>query len=250
MKTDPEFLRPAEVDHLVGDADQGARAARLGAARLVPRARGDDGRRRSRAALAKRAQEAPSDYELTFRAQESLQLLRHCAGEPRCAEEHDAGGDRADEEGPDRDQRDRDSERHGDRESRHEAEARAKVPANTDEDDQEGSREHRFGDDGGNGGTDCLVGRYQHEPERQDDDERSRVGDQQRRLTAHGDQPELPALAEEDGNERDRLDLSTGAASRYSSPPSMTRIGSAATARTSAHPAATRAPTSATRWRT
>ena len=40
-----QFLRPAEVDHLVGDASKARRAARLGADGLVPGARRDDGRR-------------------------------------------------------------------------------------------------------------------------------------------------------------------------------------------------------------
>ena len=36
VKTDPRFLRPAEVDHLVGDAGEGEGGARLGARGLVP----------------------------------------------------------------------------------------------------------------------------------------------------------------------------------------------------------------------
>ena len=42
------FMRPAEVDHLVGDAEQGPRGARLEAAGRLPRAGRPDGRRRPR----------------------------------------------------------------------------------------------------------------------------------------------------------------------------------------------------------
>ena len=45
VKTDPEFLRPAEVDQLVGDPSKREARPRLGAAPLVPRARRDDGGR-------------------------------------------------------------------------------------------------------------------------------------------------------------------------------------------------------------
>ena len=45
---DPAFLRPAEVDHLLGDADQGADGARLGADGRLRGAHRDDGRRRRR----------------------------------------------------------------------------------------------------------------------------------------------------------------------------------------------------------
>ena len=58
VRIDPRFLRPAEVEHLVGRRDQGAREARLGAAHLV---RGDgapDGRLRPRAARGRGAPEA------------------------------------------------------------------------------------------------------------------------------------------------------------------------------------------------
>ena len=40
------FMRPAEVDHLIGDAEQGPRGARLEARGRLPRAGRDDGRRR------------------------------------------------------------------------------------------------------------------------------------------------------------------------------------------------------------
>ena len=46
---DPRFLRPAEVDHLVGDAAKARARARLGAEVELPRAGRDDGRRRPRA---------------------------------------------------------------------------------------------------------------------------------------------------------------------------------------------------------
>ena len=48
---DPRFLRPAEVDLLVGNAGQGRAGARLDAERDVRADDGDDGRRRPRAAL-------------------------------------------------------------------------------------------------------------------------------------------------------------------------------------------------------
>jgi GDPmannose 4,6-dehydratase len=50
VKIDPAFLRPAEVDLLVGDASKAKRGPRLDAAGDVPRPRRDDGARRPRAA--------------------------------------------------------------------------------------------------------------------------------------------------------------------------------------------------------
>ena len=49
---DPRFLRPAEVDHLVGDASKAPARARVVAADELPRAGGADGRRRPRAGRA------------------------------------------------------------------------------------------------------------------------------------------------------------------------------------------------------
>ncbi len=46
VKTDPQFLRPAEVDQLVGDSSKAKRGAGLGAEALVPRTGRDDGGRR------------------------------------------------------------------------------------------------------------------------------------------------------------------------------------------------------------
>ena len=46
VKTDPEFLRPAEVDHLVGDASKAREQLGWEPRVSLPRARGDDGRRR------------------------------------------------------------------------------------------------------------------------------------------------------------------------------------------------------------
>ena len=50
VEIDPRYFRPAEVDELLGDAEQGPRAARLGAEGQVRRAGADHGRRRRRGA--------------------------------------------------------------------------------------------------------------------------------------------------------------------------------------------------------
>ena len=50
VEIDPRFLRPAEVEQLIGDSGEGARAARLGAAHELRGAGEADGRRRPRAA--------------------------------------------------------------------------------------------------------------------------------------------------------------------------------------------------------
>ena len=48
VKQDPRFMRPAEVDLLIGDASKARTRPRLGAEGQLRRARGDDGRRRHR----------------------------------------------------------------------------------------------------------------------------------------------------------------------------------------------------------
>ncbi len=50
VKLDPAFLRPAEVEHLIGDCSKATPAARLEAGSRLPRPGPDDGRRRRRAA--------------------------------------------------------------------------------------------------------------------------------------------------------------------------------------------------------
>ena len=49
VKLDPAFLRPAEVEHLIGDCSKAPAAARMEAGGGFPRARPDDGGRRHRA---------------------------------------------------------------------------------------------------------------------------------------------------------------------------------------------------------
>ncbi len=49
VKLDPRFLRPAEVDHLIGDAAKAKQVLGLAAGRRLPSAGHDDGGRRSRA---------------------------------------------------------------------------------------------------------------------------------------------------------------------------------------------------------
>ena len=49
VRRDPALLRPAEVEHLLGDATKARDRARLDAQRRFQAARRDDGRRRSRA---------------------------------------------------------------------------------------------------------------------------------------------------------------------------------------------------------
>ena len=56
---DPTFLRPAEVDQLIGDASKARERARLGAGGRVRGAGRDDGRRRPRAAVRRRGTAAP-----------------------------------------------------------------------------------------------------------------------------------------------------------------------------------------------
>ena len=48
VKLDPKLLRPAEVEHLIGDTPKARDAARLDADGRLHRPRQDDGRRRSR----------------------------------------------------------------------------------------------------------------------------------------------------------------------------------------------------------
>ncbi len=52
VKTDPKFLRPAEVDHLIGNPEKARRRAGLAAEGRLQAAGRNDGRRRSREALA------------------------------------------------------------------------------------------------------------------------------------------------------------------------------------------------------
>ena len=52
---DPAFMRPAEVDLLIGDPAKARERARLEAAHDLPRAGRDDGRRRHRPALGDRS---------------------------------------------------------------------------------------------------------------------------------------------------------------------------------------------------
>ena len=59
VKQDPRFLRPAEVDLLIGDPVEGEERARLDARSRLPRPRQDDGRRRPRALRGSRPHRAP-----------------------------------------------------------------------------------------------------------------------------------------------------------------------------------------------